>query len=100
MPPLRAVQRGGNVMTSGSPGDQVELVAFDVGEGRPAGLVPLQVAEPVGAQAQQALGLGLEGVADQIEVQAGFVDFLLKHLGVCDVWNGGSSLAGGAGYLV
>src|ERR1700732_5086244 len=45
----------------GLPGDQVELVAFDVGEGRPAGLVGLQVAEPPGAQAQQALGLGLEG---------------------------------------
>jgi hypothetical protein len=28
------------------PGDQVELVAFDIGEGRPAGLVSLQVAEP------------------------------------------------------
>jgi hypothetical protein len=52
------------------PGDQIELVAFDVGEGRPAGLVSLQVAEPLGAQAQQAHGLGIEGVADEIEVEA------------------------------
>ena len=35
-------------------GDQVELVALDVGEGRPAGLVCLHVTEPLGAQAQQA----------------------------------------------
>jgi hypothetical protein len=45
-------------------------VAFDIGEGRPAGLVSLQVAGPLGAQAQQALGLGVEGAADEIEVQA------------------------------
>src|SRR5258707_762300 len=42
------------------PGDQVKLVAFDVGEGRPAGLVGLHVAEPHRTQAQQALRLGLE----------------------------------------
>jgi hypothetical protein len=47
----------------GLPGDQVELVAFDVGEGRPAGLVSPQVAEPVGTRAQQAFGLGVEGIA-------------------------------------
>jgi hypothetical protein len=52
------------------PGDQIELVAFDVGEGRPAGLASLQVAEPPGAQAQQPLGLGVEGVTDEIEVHA------------------------------
>jgi hypothetical protein len=33
--------------SEGLPGDQVGLVAFDVGEGRPAGLVSLQVAEPL-----------------------------------------------------
>ena len=49
----RVVRTGSRtaVMARGLPGDQVELVAFDVGEGRPAGLVPLDVAEPVGAQA-------------------------------------------------
>jgi hypothetical protein len=45
--------------SEGLPGDQVELVAFDVGEGRPAGLVSPQVAEPLGAQAQQTPGLGV-----------------------------------------
>ena len=41
----------------GLSGDQVELVAFDVGEGRPAVLIALQVAEPLRVQAKQPLGL-------------------------------------------
>src|SRR5260370_40295168 len=37
------------LMACGLSSDQVELVTFDVGKVRPAGLVSLQVAEPAGA---------------------------------------------------
>ena len=76
------------------PGDQVELVAFDIGEGRPAGLSSLQVAEPAGAQAQQALGLGVEGVADEVEVEAILDGLLLRHLIERDGWPAGAPVAG------
>src|SRR5271169_15688 len=80
--------------SGGLPGDQVGLVAFDVGEGRPAGLVSLQVAEPLGAQARQALGLGVEGVADDIEVQAVLDGLRLRHLVERDTWPAGAAVAG------
>jgi hypothetical protein len=48
-------------------------------------LSPLQVAEPVGAQALQALGLGVEGVADEIEVHAVLDRLRLRHLVERDV---------------
>src|SRR5690349_6627212 len=68
------------VTAAGLPGDQVELVALDVGEGRPAGLVPLDVAEPLGAQAQQPLRLGVKGIADDVEVKAVLDGLRLRHL--------------------
>src|ERR1700746_3559284 len=69
---LATIQARTPVIASGGglPGDQIELVAFDIGERRPAGLVSLQVAQPEGAQAQQALGVSVEGLADEIEMQA------------------------------
>src|ERR1700722_12225699 len=70
----------------GLPGDQVKLVAFDVGEGRPPVLTGLQVAEPAGAQAQQALGLGPEGVADEVEVEAVLDDFRFRDLVEYETW--------------
>src|ERR1700720_2877452 len=81
-------------MTSELSGDQVELVAFDVGEGRPAGLICLPVAEPAGAQAQQALGLGFEGVGDEVEVEAVLDGLRLRHLVERDGWPAGAAVAG------
>lgn len=78
----------------GPPGDQVELVALDVGEGRPAGLVCLQVAEPLGAQAQQARGLGVEGAADEVEVEAVLDGPRPGHLVEYDAWRAGVPVAG------
>jgi len=49
-----------------------------------SGTCLLQVAEPVGAQAQQAVGLGVEGVADEIEVHAVLDGLRLRHLGERD----------------
>src|SRR5260221_62774 len=65
--------------TAGLSGDEVELVAFDVGEGRPAGRGALEVAEPSGAKILEALGLGLEGVADQVKVEAVLDDLRLWY---------------------
>jgi hypothetical protein len=57
-------------------------------------LSPLQVAEPVGAQALQALGLGVEGVADEIEVHAVLDRLRLRHLVERDAWPAGVAVAG------
>jgi hypothetical protein len=51
--------------------------------------VSLGVAEPVGAHAQQALGLGVEGVADEIEVQAVLDGLRLRHRVERDAWPAG-----------
>jgi hypothetical protein len=59
------------VRASGLPGDQVELVAFDVGEGRPAGLVSLDIAEPAGAQARSDGGAAAVGGDDRAGDVAG-----------------------------
>ena len=60
--------------------DEVELVALDISEGGPAGLADGHLVELLRTQAQQALGLGLEGVADDIEVDAVLDDLRLGHL--------------------
>ena len=52
------------------------------------------VAEPLGAQAQQALGLGVEGVADEVEVQAVLDGLRLRHLVERDTWPAGVAVAG------
>ena len=93
---FRVVRTGSRtaVMAGGLSGDQVELVAFDVGEGRPAELVSLDVAEPLGAQAQQSFGLGVEGVADDVEVQAVLDGLRLRHLIERDMWPAGVAVAG------
>src|SRR5258708_20607744 len=76
MGPAAPLSSSSGVRTAaGLSGDEVELVAFDVGEGRPAGRGALEVAEPSGAKILEALGLGLEGVADQVKVEA-----VLDHL--------------------
>jgi hypothetical protein len=53
------------------------------------GLVSLDVAEPLGAQAQQALGLGVEGIADDVKVQAVLDGLRLRHLVEHDAWSAG-----------
>jgi hypothetical protein len=61
-----------------SSGDEVELVAFDVDEARPAGVVALDVAEPFSPEVQEALHLGIERVADEVEVEAVLDDLCLR----------------------
>ena len=46
----------------------------------------LDVAEPAGAQAQQSLGLGGEGIGDDVEVQAVLDGRRLRHLVERDTW--------------
>src|SRR5258708_2088471 len=55
---------------SASAGDEVELVAFDVAKGRPARSALFDVAELVGAQADQARCFGFEVGADEVKVQS------------------------------
>jgi hypothetical protein len=52
--------------------------AFDVGEGRPAGVVALDVAEPFSPEGQESLRLGIERVADEVEVEAVLDDLCLR----------------------
>jgi hypothetical protein len=51
------------------------------------------VAEPAGAQAQQALGLGVEGMADDVEVQTVLVGLRLRHLVERHAWPAGIAVA-------
>src|SRR3984885_4135962 len=70
-------------------GDEVELVAFDVGKGCPAGSDALDVAQPVGAEAQQAPGFGVEGIGDEVEGEAVLDGLGLWYLLECDRRAGG-----------
>src|SRR5258708_35644962 len=89
MGPAAPLSSSSGVRTAaGLSGDEVELVAFDVGEGRPAGRGALEVAEPSGAKILEALGLGLEGVADQVKVEA-----VLDELRLWDPGGGGARAA-------
>jgi aryl-alcohol dehydrogenase-like predicted oxidoreductase len=93
-PAQRALRRLRPPEPARLPGDQVELVPFDVGEGRPARLARLQVPEPAGTQAQQALGLALEGVTDEVQVQAVLDHLRLRDLVKYDGWLAGVPRAG------
>jgi hypothetical protein len=62
---------------------------FDIGESRPPDLVSLDVAEPAGAQAHQSLGLGVEGIADDVEVHAVLDGLRFRHLVKRDTWAAG-----------
>ena len=74
-------------------GDEVELVAFDVSKGCPAGSDALNVAQPVGAEAQHAPGFGVEGIGDEVEVEAVLDGLGLWYLLECDRRAGGGIVA-------
>src|SRR6202035_1506435 len=68
-------------------GDEVELVAFDVGEGRPARLPTLDVAEFLSPEADQALVLGAEAFSNEVEVETILDNLLLGHLVKRQAWS-------------
>src|ERR1700722_12886731 len=93
-PPAKCSHPTDTASGAGLAGDQVELVALDVGEGRPASLVRLHVTEPAGAQAQQTLRLGDERVADQVEVKAVLDGLRLRYGVEHDEWRAGIRAVG------
>ena len=60
--------------------DNVELVAFDIGEGRPAGADALEVAELLRTEDHEAHGLGVQVVGDEVEVESLLRALRLGHL--------------------
>src|SRR5258708_4822325 len=58
----------GRVSAGLSAADEVELVAFRVGQGDPAGAVLLNLADPGGAQIGQSADFGLPVGGGQVEV--------------------------------
>src|SRR3984957_6124868 len=88
-PPMKAwpsgaiSSRAGRAATPSRPGlsgDEVELVPLDIGEGDPVRPARFDLIELLRTEAQQAFGLGLEGVAEDVEVDPVLDDFRLGHL--------------------
>src|ERR1700733_1099008 len=89
---LSSVPGGGwfSRRSGGSAGDEVELVALDVGERGPPGAVAGEFAELGGAERNQAHGLALVVAGDQVRVEP-----VLDGLGLGDLVEGQSRPAAG-----